>query len=63
MTEALAIINLTYLGTGVAGVILNAAKDQAGATNLSNRLLADNTVFHISIATVIGPTPPGTGVT
>ncbi len=24
---------------------------------------ADNTVFFINIATVIGPTPPGTGVT
>lgn len=53
---------LLYLGTGVSSESGNFLKFHAALLSLAAALWADWTVFFMSIATVIGPTPPGTGV-
>lgn len=51
-----------HLGTGVVGVIGNGVKFHDDIFKREAARLAAITVFFISMATVIGPTPPGTGV-
>lgn len=52
-----------YLGTGVSVFSLRGVSGQAGAIRRSSCRFAASTVFRMSMATVMGPTPPGTGVT
>lgn len=52
-----------YLGGGDIGVILSGLSGQVGASRRLSCRRAANTVLRMSIATVMGPTPPGTGVT
>lgn len=51
-----------YLGTGVCNSNGLTFKFHLIWSIRCADLIADCTVFRISIATVIGPTPPGTGV-
>lgn len=53
---------MSYLGTGVCGFIGRTVKFQVVFKILLAAFWALSTVFFINIATVIGPTPPGTGV-
>ncbi len=50
-------------GTGVSGDRRRYDSDHAWRVFLSSARLAASTVLLMSMATVIGPTPPGTGVT
>lgn len=54
--------HLTYEGTGLTLFNVSGAKSHVVFTNFSAAAKAERTVFFIIIATVIGPTPPGTGV-
>ena len=53
---------LFYLGTGLTGLKVNGDKFHVFFNNFSAAVKAERTVFCINMATVMGPTPPGTGV-
>lgn len=51
-----------YLGTGLTGLKVKGDKSHDFFNNFSAAVKEERTVFCINMATVIGPTPPGTGV-
>lgn len=57
------VLNMNFhLGTGRTKFKESGVKSHALWNNFWRAFLAERTVFFISMATVIGPTPPGTGV-